>query len=50
VWVEISVGDNYSLLIGNNYFAPDCNVNIVENYLNILEQFKYTSLSHNYVR
>jgi hypothetical protein len=37
VWVEVPVVDNYSLLIGNHYFAPDCDVKIIENYLNFLE-------------
>jgi hypothetical protein len=37
VWVEIPVRDNYSLLIGNHYFAPDCDVKIIENYSNSLE-------------
>jgi hypothetical protein len=38
VWVEITVADNNNLLIGNHYFAPDCDVKIIENYLNLLEQ------------
>jgi hypothetical protein len=29
VWVEIPVVDNYNLLIGNHYFAPDCDVKII---------------------
>jgi hypothetical protein len=37
VWVEIPVRDNYSLLIGNHCFSPDCDVKIIENYLNSLE-------------
>jgi hypothetical protein len=36
VWVEIPVHDNYSLLIGN-YVQPDCDVKIIEDYLNFLE-------------
>jgi hypothetical protein len=38
VWVEIAVADNNNLLIGNRYFAPECDVKIIENYLNLLEQ------------
>jgi hypothetical protein len=38
VWVEITVADNNNLLIGNHYFAPDNDANIIENYLNFLEQ------------
>jgi hypothetical protein len=38
VWVEMTVADNNNLLIRNHYFAPDCNLNIIENYLNLLEQ------------
>jgi hypothetical protein len=37
LWVEIHVGDNYRLLIGNHYFAPDCGIEVFENYLNFLE-------------
>jgi hypothetical protein len=37
VWVEIPVHDNYSLLIGNHYFPPDCDVKIIEVYLNFSE-------------
>jgi hypothetical protein len=33
VWVEIPVADNYSLLIGNHHFAPDCDVNILKIFL-----------------
>jgi hypothetical protein len=33
VWVEIPVRNNYRLLIGNHYFASDCDINITENYL-----------------
>jgi hypothetical protein len=36
VWVRITVADNYNLLIGNHYFSPDCDVKIIENYLNFL--------------
>jgi hypothetical protein len=38
VWVKIPVADNYSLLIGNNYFVPDCDVMVIKNCLNFLEQ------------
>jgi hypothetical protein len=38
VWIEIPVSDNFSLLIGNHYFPPDCNVTIIGDYLNFLEQ------------
>jgi hypothetical protein len=38
MWVEIPVADNNNLLIGNHYFALDCDVNMIENYLNLLEQ------------
>jgi endonuclease/exonuclease/phosphatase family metal-dependent hydrolase len=38
VWIEISVSDNFSLLIVNPYFPPDCNVTIIDNCLNFLEQ------------
>jgi hypothetical protein len=38
VWVEIPVVDSNNLLTGNHYFAPDCDVKIIENYLNLLEQ------------
>jgi hypothetical protein len=37
VWVEIPVHDSYSLLIGNHYFPPDCDVKFIEDYLNFLE-------------
>jgi hypothetical protein len=37
VWVEIPVIDNYSLPTGNHYFKPDCDVKLIENYLNSLE-------------
>jgi hypothetical protein len=36
VWAEIPAHDNYSLLIGNYYFPPDCDVNVID-YLNFLE-------------
>jgi hypothetical protein len=38
VLVEIPVSDNFIQLIGNNYFSPDCNVTITDNYLYFLEQ------------
>jgi hypothetical protein len=44
VWVEIPVHDNYSLLIGNHYFPPDCDVKIIEDYLNYLEHNLSTHL------
>jgi hypothetical protein len=31
VRIEIPVSDNFSLLIGNHYFPPDCNVTIIDN-------------------
>jgi hypothetical protein len=37
VWIEIPIRDNCNLLIGNHYFAPDCEIKIIENYLNSLE-------------
>jgi hypothetical protein len=46
VWVEIPVPDNNNLFIGNHYFAPDCDVKIIENYLNLLEQ---NSNTHQYL-
>jgi hypothetical protein len=38
VWTEIPVSDNFSPLIGNHYFLPDCNVTIIYYCLNFLEQ------------
>jgi hypothetical protein len=38
VWVKIPVHNNYSLLIGSHYFQPDCDVKIIEDYINFLEQ------------
>jgi hypothetical protein len=50
VWIEIPVGHNFGLLVGNNFFLPDCNVVIIDNYLNFLTKFKCTSESGNHVR
>jgi hypothetical protein len=33
VWDEIPVGDSYNLQTGKYYFAPHCDVKIIENYL-----------------
>jgi hypothetical protein len=44
VWVEVPVADNYNLLIGNHYFAPDCDVKIIGNYSSSLEQNLSTHL------
>jgi hypothetical protein len=44
VWVEIPVHDNYSLLTGNHYFPPDCDVKITEDHLNFLEHNLSTHL------
>jgi hypothetical protein len=32
MWIEIPVRDDYSLAIGNHYFATYCDVKITENY------------------
>jgi hypothetical protein len=37
VWLEITLTDGRNLLIGNHYFAPDVNVDIIRNYFNFLE-------------
>jgi hypothetical protein len=37
VCTEMPVSD-FSLLIGNPNFSPECNVTIIDNYLNYLEQ------------
>jgi hypothetical protein len=37
VWIKIPVSDNVNRPIGNHYFPPDCNVTIIDNYLNSLE-------------
>jgi hypothetical protein len=36
VWVEITVAEYSNLLIGNRYFARNCDVKFIENYLNFL--------------
>jgi hypothetical protein len=30
VWVDIPIGDNYSLLTGKHYFATDCDVKLLK--------------------
>jgi hypothetical protein len=42
VSTETPVSDNFSLLIGNHYFPPECIVTLTDNYLNVLEQNKCT--------
>jgi hypothetical protein len=37
VQVEICVRYNCSLLTGSHYFSSDCDIKIIENYLNFLE-------------
>jgi hypothetical protein len=44
VWVKFPVSDNYNLLVGNHYFAPVCDVKVIENYSNFLEQNLKTHL------
>jgi hypothetical protein len=38
MWLEIPVSDNFRLLTANHYSPPDCNVTIIYNCLNYLEQ------------
>jgi hypothetical protein len=33
VWFEVPASDNISLLTGNHYFPPECNVAVIENCL-----------------
>jgi hypothetical protein len=44
VWIEIPATDNFNLLIGNHYFAPDCDIKSNKNDLNYLEQNLNTHL------
>jgi hypothetical protein len=32
MWVEILVGDNFNLFVGNNYFSPNCDKKTPEKY------------------
>jgi hypothetical protein len=45
VWIQITVNGKYNFLLDNLSVAPDVNVKFTEDYLSILEQFKYRSLS-----
>jgi hypothetical protein len=37
VWIEIPIPDGFNLLVGNNYFPPNMDNKIIENYFNSLE-------------
>jgi hypothetical protein len=48
-WNKIPTKDNYNLLLGNHYIAPDCNVKIIENYLNFSgTRCKHTTVSSDF--
>lgn len=38
VQTEYPINDNFNLILANYYFAPQCNIKIIENYFNFLEQ------------